>query len=208
MAEPILRARSALCTFAAPTAGTGVIAMEHAVAGVARLGALRAQHSQLAAALSDTYGLSLPSGPQCSVAGDLTCVGLSRDSWLLMTHTAPAGQLAQATGPFAAFARNVRGLAALTDQSGACTLVRITGTDAQEVLARALPVDLHPSVFPVGSAASTLLAYVEVTLWRCADEPSGLPAFTLAIPRSLSISAMQALSASAGQCGLSFQAAG
>ena len=35
------------------------------------------------------------------------------------------------------------------------------------ILAKLAPLDLNPDVFPVGAAATTTAAHVNMTLWRC-----------------------------------------
>ena len=35
------------------------------------------------------------------------------------------------------------------------------------LLAKLAPIDLHPDVFPVGAAATTAAAHVNLTFWRC-----------------------------------------
>jgi sarcosine oxidase subunit gamma len=66
-----------------------------------------------------------------------------------------------------------------------------------DALRRLLPIDLHPSVFPDGSAASTLAAHIPLIVWRL-DQAT----FELAVFRSYAASFMQALSEAALPFGL------
>jgi len=54
------------------------------------------------------------------------------------------------------------------------------GTFAASLRTALVPLDLHPAVFPPGSAAVTLAGHIPLTLWRLED------GFELAVPRSYS----------------------
>lgn len=71
------------------------------------------------------------------------------------------------------------GIAAVTDQSDLWHTVTIAGPQASDRLARIVPVDLHPTAFPVGALALTRGFHVDIRLWRLgADE------WELAVARS------------------------
>jgi methylglutamate dehydrogenase subunit D len=55
---------------------------------------------------------------------------------------------------------DLTGLAAVTDQSDAWAGLRLSGADAAEVLARLVPLDLHPDACPPGRVARTLLRHL------------------------------------------------
>ncbi len=55
---------------------------------------------------------------------------------------------------------------AAVDVSANRVCFELSGEGAEEVLARGCALDLHPSVFPPGSCAQTLVARVEVILLR------------------------------------------
>ena len=56
--------------------------------------------------------------------------------------------------------------AAMTDQSDAWIVLRLTGRDAEDVLARLVPVDLRQSVFKRGHTARTLMFHVSISITR------------------------------------------
>jgi sarcosine oxidase subunit gamma len=56
--------------------------------------------------------------------------------------------------------------AAVTDQTDAWASLKLEGSDAREVLARLVPIDLGPEVFSVGHAARTLLGHMNCILMR------------------------------------------
>ena len=81
-------------------------------------------------------------------------------------------------------AQRLKGLASISDQSGGRTVLRVKGARAREVLAKGLPIDLHPSVFGSGSAATSTISLMGVQLWQVDDAPT----YDLAIFRSVSAS--------------------
>jgi len=55
---------------------------------------------------------------------------------------------------------------AAVDVSASRVCLELAGPDAADVLARGCALDLHPSVFPPGRCAQTLLARAQVILYR------------------------------------------
>jgi len=86
--------------------------------------------------------------------------------------------------------------AAVSDQSDARLVLRLSGPKLRDVLAKGVPIDLHPNVFKPGDVATTLVAYIGVQLDRI-DEAS----FQLTAPRSMAGSLWSWLSASAAEFG-------
>ena len=70
------------------------------------------------------------------------------------------------------------GLAAASDQGDALAGLRLTGADAEAVLARLVPLDLDRDVFLPGAVARSLLRHVPLVL------VAGDPGFELLVPRS------------------------
>jgi heterotetrameric sarcosine oxidase gamma subunit len=77
--------------------------------------------------------------------------------------------------------------AALTDQTDGWAGLRLTGPDAQEVLARLVPLDLDRRAFPPGSVARSLLRHVMLLLIATDD------GFELLVPRSFARTAVREL---------------
>jgi sarcosine oxidase subunit gamma len=65
------------------------------------------------------------------------------------------------------------------------------------VLAKGLPIDLHPSVFAPGSAATSVIALMGATLWQVDAAPS----YDIAVFRSLAGSFWTWLTDSAAEFG-------
>ncbi len=60
-------------------------------------------------------------------------------------------------------------LPAAVDVSANRVCLELSGDEAAAVLARGCALDLHPSVFPPGRCAQTLVARAQVILWRTED---------------------------------------
>lgn len=65
---------------------------------------------------------------------------------------------------------DLRGLAAVTDQSGGWVSLSLRGPLAVDALARYVPMDLRLSAFPVGMAARTPLYHMSMLLLRVAED--------------------------------------
>ena len=78
--------------------------------------------------------------------------------------------------------------------------LRVSGARAREVLAKGSIVDLHPSVFPVGTTALTSFAHIGVQLWRTEDGPEGV-VFEILAARSMAGSFWSWFAASVAEFG-------
>ncbi|MFO1143451.1 MAG: sarcosine oxidase subunit gamma [Amaricoccus sp.] len=85
--------------------------------------------------------------------------------------------------------QGLAGLAAVCDQSDAWAGLRLTGTHADAVLARLVPLDLDRAAFPPGAVARSLLRHVPLIL------VAGDPGFELLVPRSYAGTAVTELAA-------------
>ena len=54
--------------------------------------------------------------------------------------------------------------AAVADQSDARLVLRLSGPRVRDVLAKGVPVDLHPQAFKPGDVANTLVGYIGVQI--------------------------------------------
>jgi sarcosine oxidase, subunit gamma len=102
-------------------------------------------------ALSRAIGLALPQKPKTSAStGNRTALWLGPDEWLVF-----GGREEDYPDAWAA-----------VDVSASRVCFELSGEGAVDVLARGCALDLHPSVFPPGSCAQTLLARAQVILYR------------------------------------------
>ena len=185
--------RSALHGFALPGrhgAGTaGLLIEERTDLSFASVIAKRGKRDQLVSAVETAYGVALPKGPRRVTRGSVTFAGTGPDQWIASAEGAEAQN----------FATRVRGriglFAAVSDQTDARLVLRLSGPKVRDVLAKGVPLDLHPKVFKPGDVATTLVAYIGVQIDRI-DET-----FQLTAPRSMAGSFWSWLSASAAEFG-------
>jgi len=181
--------------------GRGVLASEQPALSAVRMVARKAGDAALRARIRSDFRLELPAGPARAegwLAGDgarpFAIIGIGVGTWLAV-GARESGDLLDA------LRASVGSLAALTDQGGGMTVLRLTGPQVRATLAKLLPIDLHPHAFAVGAAASTLAAYIAVTLWRLPDGADGSAVFEVAVSRSYAVSFWEALSSSAAEFG-------
>jgi len=145
----------------------------------------------LRAAVKASYGVDLPDGSTVVDGRDASFVGYGTGQWLAVSETLASEALARD------LAQRLKGLASISDQSGGRTVLRLSGPRAREVLAKGLPIDLHPSVFGPGSAATSTLSLMGVQLWQVDDAPT----YDIALFRSVSASFWRWLTTSAAEFG-------
>ncbi len=132
--------------------------------------------SEALAAIQLVLGVQLPLTPNTTAAGqELLAAWLGPDEWLLLTeHHQPDALVtnlqAALTGHFAS----------VVDTSAGQTVIRLSGPSALDVLARGCALDLHPSAFPPGACAQTLLARAQALLIAV----DAAPTFDIIVRRS------------------------
>ena len=173
------------------SAGAAGIAIEERTdLGLASVIAKRGKRDALVSAVETAYGVALPIGARRATRGAVAFAGTGPDQWI-----------ASAEGPeaenFAARLRARVGLfAAVSDQSDARLVLRLSGPRVRDVLAKGVPLDLHPKAFKPGDVATTLVAYIGVQIDRLDEET-----FQLTAPRSMAGSLWSWLAASAAEFG-------
>jgi methylglutamate dehydrogenase subunit D len=157
--------------------------------GIAKILARRGQVAALAQQVQAHFGIDLPREPRRNSSGAAAVLGLGPETWLATGD--------QGSNDFALTLKPLLGsCASICDQSDAYAVLRLSGPNLREILAKLIPIDLHPRVFPVGQVSETVAAHIGVILWRLEDAADGSSVFELAVPRSLSVSFCQALSVS------------
>ncbi|RJF94705.1 sarcosine oxidase, gamma subunit [Oleomonas cavernae] len=139
----------------------------------------------LAELMAINYGLTLPRRPAHVGAGALGAVAVGPGRWLVLGAPPDLG-------------RSLHGVASVTEQSDGFVPVTLSGPSVLKCLAKGVPLDLHAAAFPPGSAATTIVAHIGVTLW-CLD---ATPRFALLIARSYWVSFMAWLIASGAEFGI------
>ena len=122
-----------------------------------------------------------------ATAGAASALWMGPDEWMLV---------APGTGIPDAGALQAAGLIA-TDVSQGRACLRIAGRDARTLLAKGIPIDLHPRAFAPGRCASTSLARLGVTLHLV----DGTPTWHLYAMRSYFVSLWQWVEHSAAEFG-------
>lgn len=149
----------------------GLLVHEVAGFGLATLQAKGGRTAELIERVAASLGVRPPEGPGRVDGVGVALIGTGPGRWLALAAPRPRAW----PQPLLAA---VSASGAVTDQSGAQALFRLSGPAVLDVLATGVPVDLDPRVFPPGSAATTVVAHVGVTLWRTAD------GIELLVPRS------------------------
>ncbi len=122
--------------------------------------------------------------PKQSSFNGKTVLGIGPGRWLFL------GQ------PLEDLASSLQDAASLSDHSDGYALFEVWGPRVRDVLAKGVPLDLHPDSFS-DHVAVTVVAHIGAILWR-----NGPDSFTLAVFRSYASSFWHWLSASAAPFGL------
>ena len=131
-------------------------------------------------AVAAAFGQSLPLNPNtCIVSGAALALWLGPDEWLLVTPPGEEGALA------ARLTEALSGIhSAVVDVTDNSTTLHLSGTRVRDVLAKGVPIDVHPRAFPTGRVAQTLCVHADVILHRRDDEEDGVAVFELTVRRS------------------------
>ena len=89
--------------------------------------------------------------------GATRLIWLGPDAWLAACEDAPD-------------LSGLEGLAAVNDVTQGRLVVRVSGPDSRVMLCKGCPLDLHPSAFPAGHAAQTLVGHVTALVDCVADD--------------------------------------
>ncbi|MGR3563945.1 MAG: sarcosine oxidase subunit gamma [Heliomarina sp.] len=103
------------------------------------------------AALQKAHGLALPPVNRAETDGETSVLWFGRGQFLLRGVVPDAG---------------LSDAAAVTDQSDAWAVVRLSGAKAADVLARLVPVDMRLSAFPEKSTVRTDLMHMMASITR------------------------------------------
>lgn len=180
---------------AGPTASRGVIVTARDDLGLASMLAAKGQAAALAQCMRQRLHIDLPQRPRRTIAGDFALICTAPDTWLAMQ--------AGARNDLAAELRQLVGkLASISDQSDGYAVLRLSGPNIRDTLAKMIPVDLHHRAFAPGDVAATAAGHIGATLWRLADDASGRPVFEIAVFRSMAEHFWHFLCDSAAEFGL------
>jgi len=197
MADRILQARAPLTGLARPgrfgaaTPNSGLVIEERTDLALATVIARRGKEQELKRAIATVYRLDLPDGPRVASSDGVSFAGIGVQQWLAAAETSAE------TDFVLRLREQLAGLASIADQSDGRVVLRLSGDRVREVLAKGVPVDLHPRNFRTGDVASTLVAHIGVQIQQLDDRPT----FQLMAFRSLAGSLWSWLTKSAAEFG-------
>ena len=119
-------------------------------------------HETMAQQLQASHGLAWPAPNRSTVKGRARCVWFGHREVLLM-GPAPNEALSNA--------------GAVTDVTDGWAVVHLSGPGVEDVLARLVPVDLHPDRFKRGHAIRTLVGHMHASVIRVRPEAFVLMVF-------------------------------
>jgi sarcosine oxidase subunit gamma len=170
---------------------TGLMVEERTDLAFASVTAKRGKRFALVNAVNTAFGVALPDGPRRATRGAVTFAGTGPDQWIASAEGSDA----------AGFAAKVRArigpFAAVSDQSDARLVLRVSGPRVCDILAKGVPVDLHPKTFKPGDVACTVVGTISTQIDMLDDAPT----YQLAAPRSMAGSFWSWLTASAVEFG-------
>jgi heterotetrameric sarcosine oxidase gamma subunit len=137
--------------------------------------------------------------PEPTRGGDWLAVGSGPREWLVL---APPGTAAQVAGWLTTLAADAapEEFASVTDLTHGRALMRITGPDAADLLARLCGADLHDDMAPDGAALRAPVAGVATDIVR--DDRAGVPSYLLHCERSSGHYLFGALAGAGGPLGI------
>ena len=133
---------------------------------LASFAAAEGKKEALQAAIQHGYGIDLPESPRRVEGKDISFIWSGPDQWIAIAERGESRDLEVELTPALA------GLASVVDQSDARAVVRISGRRARDVLAKGVPIDLHPRAFRANSVAITHASHIGVILWQIDDAPT------------------------------------
>jgi len=160
---------------AAYTSNGGVILKEIKLLGHLNLRG-NAQDPAFVAGIEQTLGLALPVNPcESASSGETQILWLAPDEWLVIVASGTEAEVE------AKLRSNLTGHFAVSDISGAQTIVNLAGKDVINLMKKSTGYDMHLASFPIGKVIGTTFAQSGAIIKR-----TGELEFQLVIRRSFS----------------------
>jgi methylglutamate dehydrogenase subunit D len=188
----LLRGRTGKCS-----GPPGLIVLECSGERSASLVARRGAVQRLSEAALATFGVPLPMTPRAMPGCGFTFLWVGPAQWLV---EAAAGEHELEALLRAAFGE----LASVCEQSDSRIVIEVAGPRVRDVLAKGLPIDLHPERFGTGDVALTVVGHIGVQL----RQTTAAPSYRLAVARSYFGSFWHWLASSAAEFGCEVVAPG
>lgn len=169
MANQTLTARSAFTDWrSVATPDLSIISRDNLV--LASIAAGKGRLDDVRTIIRDTYGVDLPTKPERVEGNNIAFVWAGPDQWLAVAERGGDGGFGRDLE--AELKPLLNGKAAVVDQSDGRAVIRISGVKAREVLAKGLPIDLHPSAFPTNGVAITHASHIGIVIWQIDETPT------------------------------------
>ncbi|WP_179188310.1 sarcosine oxidase subunit gamma [Kiloniella majae] len=185
MPDYTLTANSPLDGFSRDFVGVSIIEVNDRA--IVSLAVPKDGEKELTNALASSYQIELPKTGMLSFStrDNAVLFNMAQDQYFLVFDY--AGNTATSV-----VYSHLNDAAYLTDQSDSYVIVRVSGTDSRRLLERICPLDIHPSVFPIGSVARTVMEHLGAIIIHDAED-----SFLLLSARSSARSFLEAIETSA-----------
>lgn len=165
MADQALKPRSAFLDWHPPATPDLTVAPRETLT-MASFAAARGKEAALREAIRAGYGAELPDHAARVTGVGISFVWAGPDQWLAIAERENGRDLETELKAL------LTGIASVVDQSDGRVVVRISGPRARDVLAKGVPIDLHPRAFKPGNVAITHASHIGVILWQLDDAPT------------------------------------
>lgn len=165
MANMALAAKSAFSDWK-PIAARGLNIDVRDDLTIASFACAKSATDALVTAIKLAFGVELPKTPVRVEAKGVAFLWCGPDQWLAVSERGAGRDLEQDLKPLLA------GIASVVDQSDGRAVVRISGAHARDVLAKGMPIDLHPRAFKPNGVAITHASHIGVIIWQIDDAPT------------------------------------
>jgi sarcosine oxidase subunit gamma len=160
---------------------------------LANVVALRNSTGALARRVHEVFGFEPPTEPRHIGRGEVAFAWTGPGQWLVI------GAGVKGDALVAQLRAKLSGLASISDQTDGRVVIRLRGPDVRSLLAKGLPIDLHPRAFTPGGAAVTVLSQVGLHIWQVDAQPT----YDLAVPTSYAAYVWRWIVDAAAEFGLS-----
>lgn len=133
---------------------------------LASFAAFKDKKDQVKAAIRERYGVDLPDTPQRVEGKDIAFIWAGPDQWIAIAEREQNRDIEVELKPL------LDGLSSVVDQSDARAVVQISGPRARNVLAKGVPIDLHPRAFKANNVAITHASHIGIIFWQIDDAPT------------------------------------
>jgi heterotetrameric sarcosine oxidase gamma subunit len=204
MASLGLAPRSALAGLAdigrgeTPSGAVGVFVAERTNVTLASVVALRNSTGALVRRVRGVFGFEPPLEPRHIGGDEVAFAWTGPAQWLAI------GAGVQGDALVTRLRAELSGLASISDQTDGRVVIRLRGPDVRSLLAKGLPIDLHPRAFAPGHAGVTVLGQVGLHIWQVDAQPT----YDLAVPTSYAAYVWRWIVEAAAQFGLSVDSDG